>query len=73
MSAYRIAQNSREIHIMSVGASRGMRTLLIRLARAAAPHLRDTYARAARTMNHDMVRDMRAARISGDTHVVREG
>jgi hypothetical protein len=51
----------REIHLMSAGASRGMRTLLINLARTSPAHLRAVYARAARSNNHDMVRELRAA------------
>lgn len=62
MSAYRIAANRREISLMSVGASRGMRTMLINLARNAPAHLKPVYARAARQNNHDMVREMRAVR-----------
>lgn len=62
MSAYRIAANSREISLMSVGASRGMRQMLINIARCSPAHLKAVYARAARQNNHDMVREMRAAR-----------
>jgi hypothetical protein len=61
VSAYRAAQSMREIHLMSAGASRGMRTLLINLARTSPAHLRAVYARAARSNNHDMVRELRAA------------
>jgi hypothetical protein len=62
MSAYRIAQSIREVHIMGAGSMRGQRTLLINLARSAEAGLRRVYANAARAANHNMVRDLRAAR-----------
>jgi CTP synthase (UTP-ammonia lyase) len=62
MSAYRIANNTRELQLMGVGAARGMRTMLMGIARAACGSSRATYVRTARETNHDLVRRMRAAR-----------
>lgn len=61
MSAYRVAASLREIRLMSIGASRGMRSMLMRLARAQ-PSMRATYVKAARDNHLDMLRDMRAVK-----------
>jgi hypothetical protein len=61
MSAYRIASSAREIRLMSIGFSRGMRNALLALARANTAG-RHTYVAAARANHIDMLRDMRAVR-----------
>lgn len=61
MSAYRVAASLREIRLMSIGVSRGMRSTLLSLARAQ-PQMRATYVAAARANHLDMLRDMRAVK-----------
>lgn len=55
MSAYRVAQNQRELRLMQIGLNRGMRIQLMALARGTNNR---GLASVARGCNRDMVRTL---------------
>lgn len=60
MSAYNLANNSREMELVSAGINRGAADVLFALARAGNKHMRATFVKEARDRHHIYLRAKRA-------------